>query len=289
MMMYGSFSEAIHNTRFSLIHSSNLVKGTQWQSTDVSKLGPQAYMHEIINLSYSVGLKDCQTLKQWQEDIKPNLPWADDHFQERVGGVPLNPGVQWSNWPYAHSANRYRKEGEQFSHTYMERYWPKHANTNIAPEHMEASQEKGRVPLLTSHTGIRYDYGDLTDVINLLEKDPLTRQAYLPVWFPEDTGVVHGERVPCTLGYHFLYRSGHFYCTYYIRSCDFVRHYRDDLYLTLRLMIYVLDRLRIREDALESNTIWHDCKLGIFTFHCVSMHCFEADYQRLINENTTTQ
>jgi hypothetical protein len=29
-----------------------------------------------------------------------NLPWAEAHFQERVGGLPLNPGEQWMNWPF---------------------------------------------------------------------------------------------------------------------------------------------------------------------------------------------
>ena len=30
------------------------------------------------------------------------------------------------------------------------------------------------------------------DVIDLLEREPFTRQAYLPIWFPEDTGAFHG-------------------------------------------------------------------------------------------------
>ena len=67
------------------------------------------------------------------------------------------------------------------------------------------------------------DYGDLDDVVTLLTNDPLTRQAFLPMWFPEDTGVVHGTRVPCSLGYHFMQRDGRLSITYYIRSCDIVR------------------------------------------------------------------
>jgi thymidylate synthase len=54
---------------------------------------------------------------------------------------------------------------------------------------------------------------------------------------------VHGERVPCSLGYHFLIRRGKLSCRYFIRSCDFVRHFNDDVYMTARLMQWVADQL----------------------------------------------
>jgi thymidylate synthase len=112
--------------------------------------------------------------------------------------------------------------------------------------------------------------------------DPETRQAYLPVWFPEDTGVVHKERVPCTLGYHFIQRMGYLHCTYYIRSCDFVRHFRDDLYLSLRLQLWMLNQLQsIRK---TENFDWQLVKPGMFVFHCVSMHCFENDYPAICED-----
>ena len=143
----------------------------------------------------------------------------------------------------------------------MERYWPKHAGEHDGPE------------------GIRFAPGELSDVVEHLTNNPETRQAYLPIWFPEDTGVVHGERVPCTLGYHFLHRHGYLHMTYYIRSCDFTRHFRDDLYLSLRLQIYMMDCLRVQPN-------WEGIRPGMFVFHCVSMHCFENDFRAICAEHS---
>lgn len=314
MRTYASFARAIENTGRALRDLSYEVRAARWQSTDVSEK-PEMRMREILNTSFSVSLLGIEDLSYWKEDIRPNLPWADNHFEERVSGVPWNPGEQWKNWPYAHSADRHRKEeGGRFSHTYMERYWPRYVGHNFFDDNWK---RHGVEPLIRERErylnhkadlrGIRYRYGDLGDVVNHLFNDPLTRQAFLPVWFPEDTGVVHRERVPCTLGYHFILRNGFFHSTYYIRSCDFVRHFRDDLYLSLRLHLWVLDQLRYHpyrtktyktpgEDSPEvtqalkratepvQKNEWWNVKPGLFTFHCVSMHCFQNDWQKLFGE-----
>lgn len=272
MRIAPSFTNAIQWTENLMRDRTYEVRGTRWQSTDVSTK-PEMRTKEILNHSFQVSLMGYENLDHWQQDIRPNLPWADDHFEERVGGKPLNPGEQWRNWPYALSADKFRTEnGGQFSHTYMERYWPKFANKSAAI-----------INPINPHVGIRYKYGDLNDIVNHLLGDPLSRQAYLPVWFPEDTGVVHGERVPCSLGYHWIQRNGYLHTTYYIRSCDFVRHFRDDLYLSVRLSIWLLEKLRGPTDnGIDACRTWEDVQLGMFTFHCVSMHCFVNDWNILI-------
>ena len=259
--MYTRFRDAINRVGRDLALMSYEVDSKRWQSIDISDK-PEMKTREILNTSFQVSLNSGD-YHDYQSDIGPNLPWADDHFDERVGGEPLNPGVQWAKWPYSLSAEKFKGSSDQFSHTYMERYWPK--LTGVSDYDRETLGEY-------YHKGIRYDYGDLRDVVNHLANHPETRQAYLPVWFPEDTGVVHGERVPCTLGYHFIYRMGYLHCTYYIRSCDFTRHFRDDLYLSMRLQLWILDQLRMRDAT------WENVQPGLFMFHCVSMHCFENDY-----------
>jgi hypothetical protein len=272
MKVYPNFSAAITAVGNQLRDYPHEIPAGRWQSTDMSK-DPAARMKEILNVSFQVALAWNENPSVWADDIKPNMPWAEDHFKERVCGRPLNPGVQWANWPWALSADKFRKAaGEKFSHTYMERYWPKHAGPEVTGYG------------LSGHTGIRYDYGDLNDVVTHLLGDPLSRQAYLPVWFPEDTGVVHGERVPCTLGYHFIQRSGYFHSTYYIRSCDFYRHFRDDLYLSIRLQLWLLQQLRGKEPHTVSE-LWKRVKMATFTFHCVSMHCFVNDWNKLYGTN----
>lgn len=240
---------------------------------DVSRR-KEATTHEVLNYTLSCQLFGVDTIEALQQDVKPNLPWAENHFIERVGGMPLNPGEQWAKWPWGNSANSFRAESvaqpdgskaSGFSHTYMERFWPKFAG-RLGPELSTAA---------VGNRGIRYGYGDLSDVISHLEKHPDSRQAFLPIWFPEDTGKTD-VRVPCTLGYHFIQRHGFLHLTYYIRSCDAYRHFRDDIYLAVRLGQYVLASLQARDAGT-----WGDVKLGMFTMHMVSFHCFVNDYREL--------
>lgn len=258
------------------------IRPSRWQSMDVSKLR-EATTREVLNhtVQFPVGTESLDDLRL---AIKPNLPWADDHFLERVGGVPLNPGIQWARWPWGNSANSFRREevsgigatpGEKgFDHTYMERMWPKEANR---PRMFDEA---------TFHHGIRYRYGDAMDVVEHLAKHPDSRQAYLPIWFPEDTGKTD-VRVPCTLGYHFIHRNGYLHCSYYIRSCDLYRHFRDDVYLTVRLQLWMLEQLRRRytlfevSSQTESREFWQQVQPGLFTMHIVSLHCFINDCYQL--------
>lgn len=179
-----------------------------------------------------------------------DLPWADDHFQERISGVPSNPGKTYKYWPYHTNLDDSKYKEEKFSHTYQERFWPKKAD--VAPV--------TGFPLV----GIRYELGDFNDLINQLENKLLTRQAYLPIWFPEDTGA-QGRRVPCTLGYYFYIKpeDKSIHLIYTIRSCDIYRHFRNDVYLTTRLLIHVFDILKVTHPDLQLGTV----KMDIYNLH----------------------
>jgi hypothetical protein len=272
MKIYPTFKAAIDAARQRLIDVGQWVKPDQWQSRDVSKR-PEAVMRETLHFSFQVPVTG-ENLPALRKDIGPNLPWADEHFDERVGGEPLNPGEQWSKWPWGNSADTFRNlPGGKFSHTYMERFWPKFADwTNGG--HLGDNDE---IPP-EARSGIRYAYGDLNDVVDHLHSHPLSRQAYLPVWFPEDTGVAHGDRVPCTLGYHFIMRDGYLHTTYYIRSCDIVRHFQDDIYLAVRLKLWILNQLRERSPS------WKPVVPGFFIMHITSLHAFKNDVHQYVRE-----
>lgn len=280
MRTYGSFAEAIKHTKFEIFQHSELVAPATWQSIDVTKR-PEMVTHEVQWWGFKVHVgaywSDLHGIDNYlKRDIDPNLPWADDHFEERVCGLPLNPGNEWSNWPWAKSADKFRKDG-MFNHTYAERYWPKYA-TVLGPNQFAESAAAIYMDIahnLTPHQGIRYDYGDLGDVVAQLAKDQYTRQAILPVFFPEDTGAVHGDRVPCSIFYQFLVRNGRLDIYYYLRSCDFVRHFRDDIYLTVRLQLWVIDRLK--EYGI-------DVSPGKFLMQIGSLHIFRNDWQVLFGE-----
>lgn len=201
-----------------------------------------------------------------------NQPWADKHFDERISGTPLNPGESFKQWPhFKHVGEQFKPDGK-FSHTYMERLWPKLAGNKADAYYKNYPDWKaimvGPDDGYKIHTGIRYAYGDLNSVVDLLVKDPNTRQAYIPIWFPEDTGVEHGERVPCTIGYWIIKRNGFLHITYYIRSCDIVRHFRDDVYLACKLLYWIWHECRKKDER------WNNVSPGYLTMHIGSLHCF---------------
>ena len=223
----------------------------KWQSVD-SPSPTWELQPVILELSIPFGINNCI------EAFKPQMPWAEDHFQERVGGKPLNPGEQFRNWKFYKTRpnnDKFRdSDTEMFSHTYMERMWPKLANGN-------------------QNRGIRYDLGDFNTLVELFKEIPDTRQGYLPIWFPEDTGNSLRVRVPCTLGYHFFLRNGYMDNHYYIRSCDFLRHLRDDIYLAARLTNELIDRAEL--DVLP----------GTLYMHITSLHIFENERPLLLQRN----
>ena len=220
----------------------------EWQAL---KDVPQALTREVTDVVFEWPIPNSITMLQIETN--PNLPWAEDHFQERVSGIPYNPPPSHEWWPHAQASNEEHRKFERFSHTYPERFWPR-----------AALKDRGREPV-----GIRYRYGDLTDVVSLLQRSPFTRQAYLPVWFPEDTGAHHGERVPCTLGYHFLLRDDRLSCRYFIRSCDFLRHFRDDVYMAARLTQWVAWELP------------GDIQIGNLVMVIGSLHIFDGEQSTL--------
>jgi hypothetical protein len=200
----------------------------------------------------------------WQVTRKEDVRWALQNLlpylvlkqQKAMDALEVLEGR-----PEHHSEKEARSllSDPLFNHSYAERYWPKHAG---------GSTDVRR--------GIRYNYGDLNDVVNLLVKNPGTRNAYLPVWSFEDTGVVHGGRTPCTIGYLFRMRENRLSVFYDIRSCDFVRHFKDDVYLTIRLLLWVLQQLRTRDPR------WDQVKPGTFQMHIGSFHIFENDWRGAI-------
>ena len=148
-----------------------------------------------------------------------------------------------------------------FSHTYPERFWPKVAGKTSSP-----------------HQGIRFPYGDLNDVVNRLSKSPNTRQAYLPIWHPEDTSEGDNKRLPCTLGYHFIIRDGKLDISYFMRSTDLVRHFQDDVYMAVRLAQWVAEKVtyaNVHEGSPD------ELRVGNLIFHTANLHIFEQDVDLL--------
>lgn len=241
------FEEAYREKVNLILLTETLSRGAAHAMDDPTTSSTHELMH--VQEMFEVG----QHASAWAEVVKPNLPWANDHFEERICGEPLNPSPSEAWWPFARNGNAEHKKADfKFSHTYPERFWPrwaeKDSNTHV-PNH-----------------GIRFEYGDLNILIEVLRQNPYSRQAYLPIWFPEDlTAACLGERVPCSMGYHFIYNPAHqgLDCVYTMRSCDLVRFYRDDVYMAGRLLQHVAS-------AVDSAP----AKLVI---NIANLHCFPGD------------
>jgi hypothetical protein len=244
-----------------------------WQG--VSTVGrPDLTTSEILDLRLNVPLHRDYWLEgedEWAAEMARetgcNYSWANEQFQERIGGIPRNPDPSHERWPWWHGQDDMTKHHGVFTHTYSERFWPRvegHANGN-------------------EPHGIRYRFGDYDDLIYLLMREPYTRQAYLPIFFPEDTGAVHRGRIPCTLGYHFLLRGTSLHCWYEIRSCDAIRHFRDDLYLAARLVGHTITQCLDRELRGVEKQVWVDVQPGTLFFTAHSFHVNRGDIHRASN------
>lgn len=278
MNSFDDFKKAIAVTTQAMKDHARQIQRGKWQGIPVDKR-PEMVAYEILHWTMRVPMP-VRNLDHYRAEIKPNLPWADDHFLERVSGHPLNPGKEWANWPWGASAGNFRYDpaslgdpGEEkiFDHTYMMRYWPKYAcmfKGGVLPH------DKSLPDVLTKR-GIYFPYGDLKDVVDELANDPTTRQAILPVFFPEDTGRRNGRK-PCSISYHFMLNTQHrLDIFYHLRSCDLMRHFNDDIYLTVRLLLWMLDQLEDR------NPFWRPIRPGDFVMYIGNLHCFKNDMIRL--------
>jgi hypothetical protein len=241
------------------------VHTNEWQSMDTSA-SPAHATRELLNVN--IQRKIPTSVKEWADAMKPNLPWADEHFGERVSSTPHNPPPSHVRWPWgratANAAHTNPDDGK-FSHTYPERLWPRYAGVNEN----------------ASMRGIRERYGDLNDVVELFVRSPLTRQAYIPIWFPEDTGNHASVRVPCTLGYHLMIRGSEMHCWYPMRSCDLIRHMRDDIYMAGRLVQWMCEQVNERTNDHYGVTDPGGFRPGMLQMTISSLHAFVGDDWRL--------
>jgi len=246
-----SLSNAINLSISRLKTQGKMADPGHWQG--IPTLGkPDLQTKEIVNLTWSVPMpldRAALTLA-----TRPNLPWAELEFKERVSGRPQNPHESLKHWPWWRSQTDETMVEGKFTHTYSERFWPQ------------------GIP------GVRFRAGDLNDLLELLGEHPYTRQATLPIFFPEDTGATHGGRIPCTLHYHFMLRHNELHLWYPIRSCDAVRHFRDDIYMACRLVQWVIAQMMHRDQKRE---LWPDVIPGELHFTAYSFHVHMGDYHLL--------
>lgn len=180
---------------------------------------------------------DYRVVRPRVEDLDPVQPWADAEWEERLSGclgAPVNPGEAWKLRSDVWEPLLEERGGQSvFSYTYSER-------------------------LAVSFGPATFEMFDHTT----------TRQAYVPIWDPaKDARNMGKHRVPCSLGYHFMYRQGAVHLTYTMRSSDFATHFDNDLYLAMKLLTYFCDRV--------------NQPVGTFTHVVYSLHTYARNVARI--------
>jgi hypothetical protein len=279
------WSLVVDHAGLALLNAAKQVDVGEWHAMDV-KGKKELVSYELMNVICEAPVPKGS--EEWNEELydtvghtfndesgKNHYLWAEEQFQERVSREPLNPPPSSQRWHHETEKHLTVEEDgvKKFTHTYPERFWPRSAGSG---EQFVCQEFRH---------GIRYEYGDLDDVVNLLARSPYTRQATFPIFFPEDTGAVHEGRIPCTLHYHFMLREGKLHMWYAIRSCDFVRHFRDDVYMAGRLLQWVIEELKDKaHDMNPDPSPWDDIQPGNLTMHIYSLHYFEGDRRRMERE-----
>jgi hypothetical protein len=238
-----NLEDGLKALRSKLLTDGYEIKTESWQGK-----GPDEFPAHLELLHADLIVQMAATAHEASTLLKAAQPWADVHHEERVGGLPLNPPPSHTMW--LRDTEKYLSKDQQaFSHSYPERMWCD-----------------------TTTDGIRFKWGNLQTAVELLKKEPNTRQCYVPMWFPEDsTAALAGERVPCTFGWHFMLRDGKLHCSYHMRSCDVCRHLHNDLYFANRLVLWMIEQSGI--DAVP----------GTLHFSATSLHCFVVDRYVLKN------
>ena len=247
------------NIRLAYLYSLNklynrgqYVDNYRWQGIKTADSEQTNQMKEIVFLNFKAKMPQTEVAAHGLLDF-PRLKmgdWAEEHFQERISGIPHNPPPSHIRWHNGTSGD-YKSEAETevFSHTYPERFW----YNKLVPN------------------GLRFANGNLASIIDIFKADPNTRQAFMPMFLPEDlVASAVGERVPCSLGWNFIQRNGNLHMAYALRSCDAIRHFANDLYMAIRLAQWV------NEEAFDG-----ELNMGFFQMNVTSFHCFKNDDHKL--------
>lgn len=223
---------------------------------DLAEMGievrPKTMQDKVIEGNEEYFTKELQNYSYTILDVKSSMitgvsqPWADAEFEERVYdpwdrseevGIDIpdfvNPGTAWELRKEVWT--EFMHDGKM-AYTYNERFW---------------------------------NNDQLRKIIDRLKEDHDSRQLWLSVWDPcTDPDKLGGvSRVPCSLGYNFQFRDGKLNIHYVMRSCDFSTHFKNDVYLAIKLLEYVA-----KEAGLE---------VGNFTHSMFSLHVYKKDVEKV--------
>jgi len=209
--------------------------GTRYQSSTVQDQDvaddPDFQTMELCGYAYMLTEFDSNNMFDMLDHSgKINAEWLNYEDQERRYGTtdrPLNPGL---------------------AYTFNGEFWEKFIRNGVF-SYSYAERFQAQLPY----------------IIRELKAKPNTRQAVMTMYDRHQDMMHWGgrDRVPCSLTYQFMLREDKLVLIYNQRSCDFVKFFPSDVWLTVNLLKHVA-----REIGKEPGQFIH--MLG-------SLHAFAGD------------
>lgn len=186
---------------------------------------------ELINYGYTVTKPD-------QTQLHPTQPWATAEWKDRVAAIMGNPSPLGTAW--------LQRADEHMDWSEFVEYDGKPLPPGVSLERMKQLHPHAKNDPLR----LAYSYGErfaLNDqvmrIIRELRRNPNSRQLYVAMWDPhQDSERLGNRRVPCSIGWHFMLRQDQLHLTYTMRSCDFLTHWQNDVWLALMMLDFVCSR-----------------------------------------------
>ncbi|PWL79517.1 MAG: hypothetical protein DBY24_06700 [Prevotellaceae bacterium] len=242
MRIYTNAQEMVEEVKRDLAEMGIVVRPVTMQDKYV-KGNPDYETKELQNYSY------CLLNARSQDIPGVTQPWADAEFKERVtdpwerypDGEPLLEPISLPNFINPGEAWKLREE--------------------VWSEYMHDGK------LAYTYNELLWNNDQLTKIMNRLKEDPDSRQLWISLWNPnKDPDFLGGvSRVPCSLGYGLQVRDGKLNLHYVMRSCDFVTHFRNDVYLAIKFLEWVAEKTGY--------------PVGDFTHTMFSCHVYNKDIQ----------
>lgn len=242
MRIYTNAQEMVEEVKRDLAEMGIVVRPATMQDKYV-KGNPDYETKELQNYSY------CLLNARSQDIPGVTQPWADAEFKERVtdpwerypDGEPLIESISLPNFINPGEAWKLREE--------------------VWSEYMHDGK------LAYTYNELLWNNDQLTKIMNRLKEDPDSRQLWISLWNPDkDPDFLGGvSRVPCSLGYGLQVRDGKLNLHYVMRSCDFVTHFRNDVYLAIKFLEWVAEKTGY--------------PVGDFTHTMFSCHVYNKDIQ----------
>lgn len=240
MRIYTNAQEMVEEVKRDLAEMGIVVRPATMQDKYV-KGNPDYETKELQNYSY------CLLNAKSQDIPGVTQPWADAEFEERV----TDPWERdWEGKRILFQTPEFINPGEAWK--LREEVWS---------EYMHDGK------LAYTYNELLWNNDQLTKIMNRLKEDPDSRQLWISLWNPDkDPDFLGGvSRVPCSLGYGLQVRDGKLNLHYVMRSCDFVTHFRNDVYLAIKFLEWVAEKTGY--------------PVGDFTHTMFSCHVYNKDIQ----------